>query len=513
MKRLSMRKITEVLRLKWSCNRSNRVIANSICVSTSTVSDCVRRAKRAGLSWPLAGNLDDEQLEQMLYGPKRSGSSDVARGIDYTHIHLELKRKGVTLQLLWDEYQENHPEGISYSQYCNLYRAWSKDADVYMRQPYKAGEKLFIDYAGMTVPIILDINSGAVHEAQIFVAAFGASNYTYAEATLTQKLPDWIASHVRAFEYFGGVPEMVIPDNLKTGVNKAHLYEPDVNQTYQDMANHYDVTVVPTRIASPKDKAKVEEAVQNVERRILAKLRNRTFFSLHELNEAIKPLLSELNNRQFQKLPGSRLSQFETLEKPALRPLPQTDYVYAEWVNQRLGRDYHFGLDDHRYSAPYTLSGKKLEIRYTRTIVEAYYHGRRIASHMRSYQKGKHTTLIEHMPKSHQEHAKWTPPVIIKAMEDNGEASGLLANKIISERKQQGFRSCLGIIRLTKSYGKTRLEAACKRALAIGSHSYKSVQSILKNNLDQQPMSIFCQEQKHVTECAHENVRGGDYFK
>lgn len=510
-KRLSMRKITEILRLKWSCGRSNRVIANSIRVSTSTVSDCVRRAKRAGLSWPLPEHLDDGHLEQLLYSPVRNGASDAGKGIEYTHIYQELKRKGVTLHLLWEEYKDSHPEGVSYSQYCNLYRSWSKQIDVYMRQPHKAGEKMFVDYAGMSIPLILDINSDRTHDAQIFVAALGASNYTFAEATMTQQLPDWISSHVRAFEYFGGVTEIVIPDNLRTGVDKSHLYEPDVNRTYHDLANHYDITVLPTRIASPKDKSKVEQAVQNVERWILAKLRNRVFFSLHELNEAIKPLLEELNNRQFQKLPGSRASQFEALEKPILKPLPQTAYVYAEWETKRLGRDYHFGLDGHHYSAPYTFSGKKLDIRYTQNIIEVYYRNKRIASHKRSYQKGEYTTLIEHMPKSHQEYAKWTPPVIIKAMEDNGEASGLLAAKIISERKQQGFRSCLGIIRLAESYGRTRLEAACKRALAIGAHSYKSIWSILRNNLDQIP--IFNQEQKHITEHVHENVRGGDYFK
>ena len=512
--RLSMRKIKEILRLKWELKLSNRSIATSIQVSSSTVSDCICRAIRAKLSWPLAEGMDDEMLEKLLYLPARNKAPEEAHKIDWSYIHQELRRKEVTREILWYEYKQQHTDGISYSRFCSLYKNWQKGIDCCMRQNYKAGQYLFIDYAGVTIPIVTDINTGKTTDAQIFVAAFGASNYIFTEATLSQSLPDWIGSHTRAFTFFGGVPEILVPDNLKSGVHKAHRYEPDLNPTYTDMANHYGVAVIPARVAAPRDKAKVEEAVQHVERQILAKLRSRTFFSLRELNEAIKPLLEELNNKHFQKLPGSRKSQFEAVEQAILKALPVTPYIFAEWKKAKLGIDYHIELDNHYYSVLYTLIKKSLDIRYTQTTVEIFHKGKRVASHQRSYQKASSTTLLEHMPKSHQEHAKWTPHKIINWAQKNGESTGKLAEQIIASRKhpQQGFRSCLGIIRLGKSYGNERLEKACQKALAIGAYSYKSVQSILKNNLDQ----IIQSSQSvghHVTEQNHEYVRGGNYFQ
>lgn len=511
-KRLSMRKIKEVLRLKWGMQRSNREIATSIKASTSTISDCVRRAQAAGLSWPLPGDIDDVQLEQMLYKESCKASYSTAE-IDWAYVHQELKRKGVTRELLWYEYKELNPHGVGYSQFCELYRKWQGQIDCCMRQNYKAGEKMFVDYAGLTVPIICNVNTGEMISAQIFVAVLGASNYTYAEATASQSLPDWIGSHTSCFEYFGGVPEIGVPDNLKTGVSKAHCYEPDINPTYADMAEHYGIAIIPTRISAPRDKAKVEQAVQQVERQILAKLRNRRFFSLKELNDAIKPLLEEMNSRPFQKLPGSRKSQFEAIEKQSLKPLPISRYIFAEWKKAKAGIDYHVALAGNYYSVPHTFIKKEVDIRYTQRTVEIFYKSKRIAIHRRSFKQGAYITLLEHMPKAHQKYAEWTPPKIIIWAKNNGIFTGQLAEKIIASRKHpyQGYRSCMGIIRLGKSYGQYRLEHACKRALSIGAYSYKSVKSILKNNLDQ--LSIVSYQQNHATEQEHENVRGGEYFQ
>jgi transposase len=509
-----MRKIKEVLRLKWDLRLSNREISSSIKVSPSTVGDCLRRAARAGLSWPLSTEIGEEDLEQKLYSPARSKAPESSHNIDWSNINKELKRKGVTRELLWYEYKQEHPEGINYSRFCGLYRQWQGQIDYCMRQNHKVGQYLFIDYAGLTIPIIVNVDTGETIDAQIFVATLGASNYIFAEATASQTLPDWIGSHTRAFAYFGGVPEILVPDNLKSGVHKAHRYEPDLNPTYADMADHYGVAVIPARSCKPQDKAKAEQAVQHVERQILAKLRDRKFFSLYELNEALKPLLKEVNNKQFQKLPGSRTSQFETLEKASLKSLPATSYILAEWKKARAGVDYHIVLDGHYYSVPFTFIQKELTLRFTQNTVEIFYKNKRVASHIRSYKKGASTTMVEHMPKSHKEYAKWTPQRITDWAKKNGEFTGKLAENIIASRKhpEQGFRSCLGIIRLAKCYSNERLEKACQRALVIGAYSYKSVQSILKNNLDQGPLPSQ-QEQYHVTQKNHEYVRGGNYFQ
>ena len=469
----------------------------------------LKRAKAAGLNFSMIDTFSEDELQQLLYSTAGNKVSIEAKTLDFNYINNELKRKAVTLQLLWYEYKTQYPMGLSYSRYCGVYREWQSTLDVCMRQTHKAGEKMFVDYAGMTV--LININENEV-QAQIFVASLGASNYTYVEATLSQTIPDWIGSHVRAFNFFGGIPEIVVPDNLKTGINKAHRYEPDLNPAYQELAEYYGVAVMPARVRALKDKSKVEEAVQNAERQILAKLRNRKFFSLYELNVSIKPLLEELNRRPFQKLPGTRLSQFEDLEKAALKPLPSVPYIFAEWKKATAGIDYHISLDRHYYSVPYRLIKKELDVRYTQNTIEIFYKGQRIASHQRSYYKGRHTTIAEHMPKGHQEYAKWTPDRIINWARTNGEFTGTLAEKIIATKMhpQQGYRSCLGIMRLGKSYGENRLEAASKRALHIGAYSYKSVESILKNNLDQQPLPT---EPKYDVISSHEYVRGKEYFQ
>jgi transposase len=511
--KLTMRKTREILRLRWSLNRSHREIATSVGISTSTISDCLARAKRAGLQWPLEESLDDDALEARLYSQPLGQLKEGEGKFDWPKVQDELKRKGVTLQLLWQEYKSQNPMGLNYSYYCELFRAWRSQVDVCMRQIHKAGEKMFVDYAGMTIPII-NSTTGEIRSAQIFVAILGASNYTFAEATLSQDLSDWIGSHVRAFTFFNGVPEIVVPDNLKSGITHPHRYEPDVNFTYLEMANHYNVAIIPTRVATPKDKAKVEEAVQHIERRILAKFRDRQFFSVYELNEAIKPLLDAVNKAPFQKLPGSREEQFETLEKPLLRALPVEPYQFAESKKVRLGIDYHAEVDGHYYSAPYQLAKKEMLARYTSRTIEIFYRNKRVASHARSYHKGKHTTSTEHMPKSHREYAEWTPERIIRWAGSKGEFTAKLAEKILMGRRhpEQGFRSCMGLIRLGKKYGEDRLNAACQRALAVEAHRYKSVESILKKNLDKLPLGENS-DSRSVTATTHEYIRERGYFQ
>lgn len=510
--RLSMRKIRDIIRLKWEMKRSYREIGQSINVSISTVGDCIRRAKKAGLSWPLPPDLSDTQLIARLY-PNTSLKSAIQECVDWTVIHQSLKRKGVTLYLLWEEYKAQYPDGIGYSRFCAHYRNWRQKLNACMRFSHKAGEKLFVDYCGLTMPII-DPRSGEIESAQIFVATLGASNLIYAEATRTQTLPDWIGSHVRTFQFLGGLPEIVVPDNLKSGVSKPHRYDPDLNPTYQDMAEHYGIAVIPTRVAAPQDKAKVEQAVQMVERRILAKLRDRAFHSITDLNQAIKPLLEAVNKQSFQKLPGTRLSQFEALEKSVLKPLPQIPYQFAEWKKATPGVDYHIAFEGHYYSVPYTFIKKRLDVRFTQRTVEVFHQGQRIASHQRDHRKGRYTTVTAHMPEKHRAYAQWTPERLVRWAEKQGPYTAELSQKIIASRPhpQQGFRACMGLMRLGKSYGTDRLEAACQRALHIRSYRYKSVESILKNHMDKLPLD---QEEAHqaVTQQTHEYIRGKTYFQ
>ena len=508
--RISMRKIREVLRLRWSIKLTYEEIAQSCNMGKSTVGDCLRRAIDAGLEWPLPEELDDNALEHLLYPPRPS--SILKRPVpDWEEIHKELKRKSVTLFLLWQEYKEIYPGGYEYSWFCKSYKDWSGKIDLVMRQHHRAGEKLFIDYTGQTVPVI-DKNTGEIKEAQIFVATWGASNYTYAEATWTQSLPDWIGSHVRCFEFFGGVPELLVPDNLKSGVKTPCRYDPDLNPTYHKMAEHYDCAVIPARIRAPKDKAKVEKGVQIVEQWILARLRNHKFFSLTELNQTISRLLIDLNSRSFQKMPGNRKSVFEELDKPSIKPLPSAPYVYAEWKKAKPHVDYHIDVEGVYYSVPYQLVGKKLDVRVTQKTIEVFHKDRRVASHQKNFDRSKrHITLTEHMPKSHQHYAKWTPERIINWASKSGSCTATVVKSIMESRNhpQQGFRACMGIMSLGKGYGDERLEAACSRALDIGSPSYKSIQSILKNNLDRRPVPERSQQTSFLS---HSNIRGPEYY-
>jgi transposase len=504
-----MRKIREILRLRFECKLTFGQIATSCGIGRTTVSDYLRRFEACPLKWPLSADLDDTQLEQLLFPSVQLIHCPDRAGIDWQYVHGELRRKSVTLMLLWQEYKTSHPEGYQYSQFCHLYRTWLGRLDPVMRQVHRAGEKLFVDYAGQSVAIY-DLSAKRLCQAQLFIAVLGASNYTYAEATWTQSLPDWIASHCRAYEYIGGVTEVTVPDNLKSGVKDPCFYEPDINPTYLDMAQHYGTAVIPARVGKARDKAKVEAGVLIVERWILARLRNQQFFSLQQLNEAIAKLLIDLNSKPFQKLPGSRQTTFLAVDKPALKPLPHTPYEFAQWKKARVNIDYHIEVDRHYYSVPHQLIKKQIDVRITAKTIECLYQNKRVASHIRSYHKGRHSTVKEHMPSSHRKMADWTPDRFIRWSEKIGPQTTQLISSVLSSRAhpQQGFRSALGILRLSKSYGDHRLEAACQRALFIGSSSYRSVASILKHGLDQKPLA---ESQTDKPAIMHSNVRGPQY--
>jgi transposase len=505
-----MRRIREVLRLSLDCGLSDRVIAGSCSLARSTVAKYLQRARSAGLSWPLPDDVTDETLERLLFPVSDAGVAADRHMPDWGEVHQELKRKGVTLHLLWQEYKEAQPEGYQYSRFCSLYRGWRGTLDVSMRQDHKAGEKLFVDYCGQTAAVT-DQLTGAVREAQVFVAVLGASNYTFAVATWTQSLPEWLAAHVQAFAFFGGVPELIVPDNLLSGVSVSDRYEPEINRSYEEMARHYGVAILPARVRKPKDKAKVEKGVQDVEQRILAPLRHRTFFSMSELNDAIFRLLERHNEQPFQKLSGSRRSLFETLDKPALRPLPDHPYEYSQWLKVRVNIDYHVAVDGHYYSVPYQLVKEQLDVRLTATIVECFHRNKRVASHFRSHHKNQHTTATAHMPKGHQHYAQWTPERLVRWAGKTGGETARAVETILGSRShpQQGFRACMGIMRLGKVYGPERLEAACARALAIKSVSYKSIESILKKELDKQPLSP---KPPATDPIDHDNIRGPEYY-
>jgi len=506
-----MRKIKEVLRLKWEKGFSARQIAKSCDIARSTVKDYLDRAQQMGLTWPLPDDIDEATVEHMLFPTAAHIDADKRLMPPMDGIHQELRKKGVTLQLLWYEYKQANPDGYQYSQFCKRYHQWTDKLDVCLRQTYRAGEKLFVDFAGQTITIT-DSLTGKTSDAYLFVATLGASNYTFAWASFSQDLPSWISAHVRALNFFGAVPEIITPDNLLSGVTKPCYYEPDINPTYLDMALHYGTVIIPTRIAKPKDKAKVEAAVKIAEMWILAALRNHSFFSLAELNKAVAEKLIEFNNRKFKKMEGCRRSLFETIDKPAMKPLPLHAYEYAEWKKARVNIDYHVEVDAHYYSVPYQLAKERVDVRLTATTVEVLFKSKRVASHARSYEKWKHTTLAEHMPKSHQKYLEWTPSRIIAWAGKNGPYTGALVSRILESRRhpEQGFRSCLGVMRLAKHYSEERLEAACARALSLNACSYKHVKSILEKGLDNQPLPPSTDS---ATPVLHYNIRGKDYYQ
>jgi transposase len=505
-----MRKLREILRLKYERQMRHRAIARACGVGVGTVSEYVSRARRAGLSWPLPIDLDDGTLEARLFAvpePKRERiPPDLAR------IHQELKRTGVTLQLLWEEYLAIHPEGYRYSQYCEIYRRWAKKLKPSMRQVHRAGEKTFIDFSGKR-PHIVDRQTGEEIPVELFVAALGASSFTYAEATESQQLPCWVGAHTRMADYFGGSTEIWVPDQLKSGVTKSCRYEPGINRTYQELAEHYSAVVIPARPGKAKDKAKIESGVLVAQRWILARLRDQTFFSITELNQAIWKLLEELNDRPMQKLGTSRRELYERLDRPALKPLPTQRYEVAEWKWCTVSIDYHVEVDHHYYSVQHQLLGEKVEARWTSSIVEIYCKGKRITSHRRSHERGRHTTKAEHMPHSHRAHAEWTPSRLIRWAAKTGPATGRLVAEILRSRPhpEQGYRACLGIMRLGRNYGAKRLEAASLRAEHLRSYSYHTVKNILDSAQDRLPFDET--ESRSVPPTpVHANIRGASYY-
>lgn len=503
-----MRHIKDILRLKHQHHLSVREIARSCGLPTSTVGDYVQRAHAAGLGWPLPEDLTDAQLTERLTSPPISSEPAVKPLPDWPVIHQQLGRKSVTLQLLWEEYHQAHPEGYLYSRFCELYQRWAKTIDPVLRQVHQPGEKLFVDWAGQTVPI--HHTDGALSQASLFVAVQGFSNKLYAEAFPDQQLNSWISGHVRAFAFYGGVNRAVVPDNPKTAVIHADRYEPVLHRTYQEVAQHYGTVILPARPKKPRDKAKVETGVQIAQRQILAALRDLRFFNVGQLNEAIRPLLQKINAQPFQKLDGSRDSWFEAQERAALLPLPAQPFELATWSKAKVNIDYHVAVQKHYYSAPFSLVHRELDVRLTARIVELFLEGKRVAAHPRSDQPGKFTTLEEHRPKSHQRYLDWTPTRLVDWARTVGPQCAAVVEQILINKPhpEQGFRSCLGLLRLGKGVGHQRLEAACSRALRHQTCSYRSIKSILENRLDQQPE----QAELALKSPVHENVRGQIYY-
>jgi transposase len=508
--RLPMRKLREVLRLRLDRGASVREIAVACNLARSTVCDYVGRVQVAKLTWPLPPELDDAALEKLLFPDEHHPVAQRPEP-DWPAVHRELRRPHVTRMLLWQEYREREPAGYQYSQFCERYGQWANTLPITMRQTHRAGEKLFVDFSGDGLPIV-DRRTGTVQIAKLFVAVLGASNFTYVEPVLREDLPTWIGCHVRAFDFMGGVTMALVPDNLKAGVTRPSFYDPEINPTYADLARHYGVTVLPARPRKPRDKAKAEQGVLLAERWILAALRHRTFYSLDELTEAIGPLLDRLNDRPMRKLKVSRRALFETLDRPALRPLPPTAYELATFKYARANIDYHVEFEDHYYSIPYQLRRKVFDLRATATTIEVLLNGRRVASHARSYVPHTHTTTREHMPSAHRAYAEWTPSRLIAWASTVGPNTAALVTALIEQRAhpEHGYRACLGVLRLRKRFPDHRLERACARALAHRAVSYRSVEAILKHNLDREEDAPDVPAPDPLPR--HANLRGPGYY-
>jgi transposase len=511
--RVSMRQAREIIRLKFSASVPTREIARRLGLAPSTVRETLKRLASAGLCWPLPEGISDSDLEVALYA-NRKGKRGHRRHVepDWPAVHRELKRKHVTLVIVWDEYIAANPGGYSYSRFCELYRGFESKLSPTMRQTHAAGERLFVDYAGDGVPVVIDRLTGEIRQAQIFVAVLGASSFTFAHASWTQTLPDWIGAHVHAFEAIGGAPHLLVPDNTKTAVIKACLYDPQVNRTYAEMAAHYGAAILPARPRRPRDKAKVEQAVLIVERWLLGRLRHRIFYSLAEVNAAIAELMTHLNEeRQIRRLGVTRRQLLEEIDRPALKSLPAEPYEFSEWRTCRVGIDYHIEVAAHYYSVPHRFARTEVEARLTARTVEIFLKGERIAAHMRASGNHRHTTVAEHMPSSHRRYAGWTIERIRADARLIGPATAALCELILEARPhpEQGFRACLGIVRLARTYGAERLESAAERAIDIGARTYGSVKSILDNNLDRHPARKRATD---GTPILHSNIRGSRYY-
>ena len=504
-----MRKIREILRLRHERGLTHRTIARAVHVGAATVSEYLAKAAAKSLGWPLPEEFSDVKLEEVLF-PRAPGSSE--REVpDFAGVYEELQRhRELTLLQLWVEYAEDNPRAYRYSRYCELYQRWRKKLNPTMRQCHQAGEKTFVDFSGKR-PHIVDPKTGELQPVELFVAALGASNYAYAEATEDQSIESWVKAHEGMATYFKGSSEIWVPDNLKSGVDWADRYEPGINRTYKELSSHYGAVVIPARVAKPKDKAKVESAVQVAQRWILAVLRHHTFFSLSELNEAIREQLERLNARPMQKLGVSRRELYERVDRPALRPLPVERYELAQWKPCKVNIDYHIEVDGSHYSVPYQLIGEAVEVRRTASMVEVVFKEKRVASHRRRKAKGELVTEAEHMPHSHREHLEWTPSRLTQWASGNGPATGRLVTEILKRRHhpEQGFRLSLGLMRLGRRFSGERLEAACVRALALSSYSYRTVKNILSAGLDR---VVLEEDTESRPRPGHENIRGANYY-
>ena len=509
--RLLMRRLREILRLKYEAGLPHRAIALACGVGLGTVSLYLGRATAAGLTWPLPDALDDAALEARLF-TRPVHLADRERALPaWSEIHQELTRPGVTLQLVWSEYRSVHPTGYAYSQFCERYRRWARTLKPSMRQVHRAGEKLFVDFSG-TRPSLIDPTTGELVLVELFVGVLGASGLIYAEATRSQDLASWVHAHVGMVEYFGGSTAIWVPDNLKSGVTTANYYEPAINRTYAELAHHYGAIVLPARAAHPKDKPKVEVSVQIAQRWILAVLRHQTFFTLGDLNVAIRTCLETVNARPMQGVGVSRRALFEQLDRPGLRPLPRSRYELATWKPCRVNIDYHVEVERNWYSVPYQLVHARVEARLTQTTIEVFLAGRRVASHARLSGRGRYSTDVAHMPRAHRAHAEWTPSRLIGWADQTGPATGRLVAGILERRPhpEQGYRACLGLMRLGRVHGLDRLDAACRRAERLRSYSYRTVEHILKHQQDRLPLDEPSPARPALL---HENVRGAAYYE
>ncbi|CAO3414029.1 ISPsy14, transposase [Azospirillum doebereinerae] len=509
-KRLSMRRIREMMRLRASATMSDRAIAQQIGVARSTLTDYLERLTAAGLSWPLPENLTDAEIEQRLFS--RAGVKSGARRRaepDWAALVRELRRPGVTLSLLWEEYRQDHGDGYGYSRFCELYREFECRLSPTMRQHHVAGDKLFVDYSGKRLPIV-DPATGMLREAELFIAVLGASNYTYAEASWTQTLPDWLGAHVRLFEAIGGVPRLLVPDNLKSGVHKASFYDPEINRSYAKLAAHYGIGVVPARPRRPRDKAKVEAGVRFAQTYILGRLRNRPLFSLAEANTAIREVLERLNDHPMRRVGVSRQDLLRQIEQPALQPLPATPYEFAEWMLARVGQDYHVAIQGFHYSVPHALIREQVDVRVTARTVEIFHRGGRVAAHARQAAGDRHGTDPAHMPGAHRRYAEGTPERVLDEAKAIGPNTEGLITAILAQSRhpEQGTRACLGVLRLFRGANRERAEPVSARALEIGAVGYRSIASILAHKLDRPATP----RDGDTTPLLHANIRGSGYF-
>jgi transposase len=512
-KQLSMRKTREILRLKWVLGRSHREITNTLAVGLGTITQVVMRAERAKItSWPDVEALSDEELDAKMYPPPVQNGEPRPEP-NLPAMHIELRRTGVTLRLLHEEYVAANPNAYGYTKYCELYNAWAERLRVTMRQVHKAGEKCFVDYSGAK-PSIVDAKTGERVEVELFVAVMGASNYTYAEVTATQRSADWIASHVRLVEFLGGTPRAMIPDQLKSGVVLASRYEPGIQRTYEEWSQHYSTTILPARPIKPRDKAKVEGGVLIAQRWILARLRNLTCFSIDEMNEHIARLVADLNSRVMKRYGKSRRELFDDLDRPAITALPTDRFIHGDWSKAQVRLDYHVPVDHHDYSVPYQRATDDVEIRLSASTVEIFYQGKRCASHVRSFEYGGTTTNPEHLPASHRKYLEESDAGFETWAKTIGPQTLELVRVILIERPhpEHGLRSCRGLRSLLRAYAPERLEAACERALLAGARSYTNVESILKHGLDRQPLTEAVQSDVRPPSLDHENIRGADYY-